>query len=48
METRKRKTSPVWEVGTSGREENIRKGCKRVNMIEMLYTYVYKGKSEIC
>jgi hypothetical protein len=27
-------------VGTSGRRNDIRKGCKRVNMVEILSTHV--------
>jgi hypothetical protein len=33
-------TGSVWEIGTSGRGEDTRKGCRRVNMIEMLCTHV--------
>jgi hypothetical protein len=28
------------EVGTSGREEDIRKRCRRENVVEILYTHV--------
>jgi hypothetical protein len=34
------KLVPVWGVGTSGRGEDIRKGCRRVNMVDILYTHV--------
>jgi hypothetical protein len=37
---REGKTSPVWGAGTSGREEDIRKGCRRENVVEILCTYV--------
>jgi hypothetical protein len=33
------KTGPVWEVGTSGRGEDIRKGCRRVNMVGIFCTH---------
>jgi hypothetical protein len=36
----KGKTGPVWGVGTSGREEDIRKGCRKVKMVEILSTHV--------
>jgi hypothetical protein len=34
------KTGLVWGVGTNGREEDIRKGCRSVNMVEILCTHV--------
>jgi hypothetical protein len=37
------KTGPVCGVGTSG-EEDIRKGCRRVNMVEILCTHVCEWK----
>jgi hypothetical protein len=40
------KTGPVWWVSTSGRGEDARKGCRRVNMVEILFTYVCKWKNE--
>jgi hypothetical protein len=36
------KTGPVWGAGISGREEDTRKGCRRVNMVEKLSTHVCK------
>jgi hypothetical protein len=36
------------EIGTSGRGENIRKECRRVNMVNILHTHVWKQKSETC
>jgi hypothetical protein len=33
-------------VGTSGRGEDLRKGCKRVNMVGILGTHVCKWKNE--
>jgi hypothetical protein len=30
-------------AGTSGREEDIRKGCRRVNMVEILRSHVCKS-----
>jgi hypothetical protein len=39
----------VWEeVGTSGRVEVVEKGCKRVNMVQILCTYVCKFKNDTC
>jgi hypothetical protein len=34
-------------MGISGRGEDTRKGCRRVNMVE-IYTHVYKWKNETC
>jgi hypothetical protein len=42
------KTGPVWGVGTSGRGEDIRKRSKRVNMVEIFSTHIYKWKNETC
>jgi hypothetical protein len=33
------KTDPVWGVGTSGRGKDIRRGCRRLNMVGILYTH---------
>jgi hypothetical protein len=35
-------------AGTSGRRKDIRKGCRRVNMVEILCTHVCKWKNETC
>jgi hypothetical protein len=35
-------------VDTRGRGENIRKVCRRVNMVEILCTYAYKWKNKTC
>jgi hypothetical protein len=42
------RTGPVWGVGTSGRREDVGRGCRRVNMVEILCTHVCKWKNEIC
>jgi hypothetical protein len=42
------KTGPVRGFGTSGTGEDIRKGCKRVNMVEILCTRICKWKNEAC
>jgi hypothetical protein len=34
------KTDPDWEVGTNGRREGIRKGCKRLNVVEIVCIHV--------
>jgi hypothetical protein len=39
MENRKENSSCL-EVGTGGSGEDIRKGYRRVNMMEISYTYV--------
>jgi hypothetical protein len=39
MEHRKVKQF-LLEIGTSGRGENIRKECRRVNMVNILHTHV--------
>jgi hypothetical protein len=40
------KTGPVWGVGTSAKREDRRKGHRRLNMVEILYTHVQKWKNE--
>jgi hypothetical protein len=37
------KTGPGWGFGTSGKRDDIRKGCRRVNRVE-IYTHVCKPK----
>jgi hypothetical protein len=39
------KTGPVWGIGTSGRGKDIRKGCRRVNMVEILMYVNAKNKT---
>jgi hypothetical protein len=34
------KTSPVWGLVPVGEGEDIKKGCRRANMVEILYTHV--------
>jgi hypothetical protein len=36
------KTGPMGRGSTRRRGEDIRKGCRRVNMVEILYTHVCK------
>jgi hypothetical protein len=38
------KMGPMWTVGATGREVDVRKRCRRVNMVEILCTHVYKWK----
>jgi hypothetical protein len=33
---------------TMGGRENIRKRCRRVNIVEILCTYLWKWKNETC
>jgi hypothetical protein len=40
------KTSPVSWLGTTGREEDIRKEGRRVNMVEIFCTHVCKQKNK--
>jgi hypothetical protein len=35
-------------AGKSGRGEDIRKGCRRMNMVEIICTHVRKWKNETC
>jgi hypothetical protein len=35
-------------VDTSGRGEDIRKGCRRVNMVKILHTHDENGKNMTC
>jgi hypothetical protein len=39
-EEQKGKTDPVWGLVTMGGRENIRKRCRRVNIVEILCTYL--------
>jgi hypothetical protein len=42
-------TGPVWEIGTSGGgEKAVGIGCRRMTMVLILYTHVYKWKSDTC
>jgi hypothetical protein len=34
------KTGLVWRVGTNGRREGVKKGCRTVNVVEILCTHV--------
>jgi hypothetical protein len=34
------KTGPVWGLGTSGKEEDKRKGCRRMSVLETLCTHI--------
>jgi hypothetical protein len=42
------KTGPVWRAGTSGKGEDIRKGCRRMNVVEIFCTHGCKWKNETC
>jgi hypothetical protein len=42
------RTGPAWGVGTSGRREEVGKGCGRVNMVQILCTHGCKWKNETC
>jgi hypothetical protein len=35
-------------VGTTGRREEVDKGCRKVNMVQILCTHVCKWKNETC
>jgi hypothetical protein len=37
------KTGLVWGFGTNGREEDIRKGCRTVNVVE-IFVLVYENR----
>jgi hypothetical protein len=39
---------PVWVVGTSGRDEDVGRGCRRMDIIQILCTHVCKWKIEGC
>jgi hypothetical protein len=36
------KTGLIWGAGTRGRKEDIKKEYRRVNMVEILCTWVWK------
>jgi hypothetical protein len=40
----KGKTSPVWKVGTGGSRKDIRKGCRRMNVVEYYVLTHVNGK----
>jgi hypothetical protein len=40
-----RRTGPVWGVGTSGSGEAVGKGYRRVNIVQILCTHIYKCKN---
>jgi hypothetical protein len=40
------RTGPAWGVGTGRRGEKVRRGCRRVNMVQILCTHVCKWKNE--
>jgi hypothetical protein len=48
MENRKANQVGAAGVGTSKREEDIRKEYRRVNMVEILRIHVCKQKNETC
>jgi hypothetical protein len=41
-------SSPVRGVGITGRGEDIRKVCRRGNMVKILCIHVYKWKNDTC
>jgi hypothetical protein len=42
------KNRPCLGVDTSGRGDYIRKGCRRVNLVKILWTHTWKWKNETC
>jgi hypothetical protein len=44
----KGRTGPVWGTGASGKGEDVGKGCRRVNMAQILYIHICKWKNETC
>jgi hypothetical protein len=40
------KIGPVWELAPVGGGEDIRKACRRLNVLEVLHTHVCKWKNE--
>jgi hypothetical protein len=36
----------VWGVGTNGSGEDVGRGCRRVNMVQIFCTHVCKWKNE--
>jgi hypothetical protein len=43
-----RKAKQILGVSISGKGEDIRRGYRRVNVVEMLCTHVCKWKNETC
>jgi hypothetical protein len=48
LENRKAEQVLSGGVFTNGRGEDVGKKCRRMNMVKILYTYVYKWKNETC
>jgi hypothetical protein len=40
------RTGPAWVVGIRRREEDVERGCRRVNMVQILCTHVCKWKND--
>jgi hypothetical protein len=36
----RRQIGPVWRIDISGRGEDIRKGCRKVNVVEIVCSHV--------
>jgi hypothetical protein len=45
-ENRRCRTGPAWRSVTSVCGEDVGRGCKRVNMVQILCTHVSKWKNE--
>jgi hypothetical protein len=43
-EVREGQTGPVWRFGTSGRGEDVRQGCRRVNMVDYYILMFVNGE----
>jgi hypothetical protein len=41
-ENRRSEQIPPGGFGTSGREDEVGTGCEKVNILQILYTHVYK------
>jgi hypothetical protein len=41
-------TSPLCGVGTSGMGEDVGRGCRKVNMVQILCIHICKWKNETC
>jgi hypothetical protein len=42
------RTSPVWGIFSSGKRYDMERGCRRVNMVQILCTHGCKWKIETC
>jgi hypothetical protein len=40
------RTGPVWGAGSSGKREDVGRGCKKENMVQILCPHICKWKND--